>query len=374
MQVPMLDLKTQYKGLKDEIMPIIDKVCDSQYFVLGKTVEDFEKACADYCGTKYAVGVSSGSDALLVALMIEGIGQGDEVITVPFTFFATIGAISRVGATPVLVDIDPDDFNIDPKKIEAKVTKKTKAIIPVHLFGQMAKMDEIMAIAKKHNLIVIEDAAQVMGAEYLDKRAGSYGHYGCFSFYPSKNIGAFGDGGLVTTNDPERYEKLIVYRNHGAHPKTRYFYKYIGGNFRLDALQAAVLQVKLKYLDKWSEERRKNAEDYRRIFKASKVGNRVKLPVNISNANRHIYNQFCVLFEDGKRDKVKTNLAEAGVGSDIYYPLSLHMQECFSNLGYKEGDFPISERTAKNILAIPIYPELTTEQRQYVVSTIERAL
>ena len=374
MQVPLLDLKAQYKPLKQEIMKAIEELCDSQYFILGKRVEDFEKKVAEYCGCKYAVGVTSGSDALLIALMVEGIGAGDEVITTPFSFFATVGAIARVGAKPVFVDIKEDDFNINPDLIEAKITKKTKAIIPVHLYGQMAAMDKIMAIAKKHSLIVIEDGAQAIGSEYQNKKAGSFGDYGCFSFYPSKNLGAFGDAGIVTTNSQEKYELLKIFRNHGSSPANKYLHKYIGGNFRLDSLQAVILDIKLKYLDGWSKARQENAEDYRKLFAASKIGDRITLPANVKNATRHIYNQFCVLFKHGQRDTVKAGLAKAEVGTDIYYPLPLHLQECFSYLGSKKGDFPVSERVAEQILALPIYPETTREQRAYVVSVIEKTL
>ncbi len=372
MQVPLLDLKAQYRPLKQEIMKAVDELCDSQYFILGKRVEDFEVKVAQYCGCKYAVGVSSGSDALLIALMVEGIGAGDEVITTPFSFFATVGAIARVGATPVFVDINENDFNINPDLIEAKITKKTKAIIPVHLYGQMAAMDKIMEIAKKHNLVVIEDGAQAIGSEYQGKRAGSFGDYGCFSFFPSKNLGGFGDGGIVTTNSQERYELLKMFRNHGASPVNKYLYKYIGGNFRLDALQAAILDIKLKYLDGWSKARENNADDYRELFEASKIGDRAVLPTRVKNATRHIYNQFCVLFKNDQRDNVKAGLMKAEVGADIYYPLPLHLQECFSYLGGKKGDFPVSEKVANQILALPIYPETTHEQRAYVVSSIEK--
>ena len=376
MHVQLLDVRAQYNenNLREEVMPLIDEICSNQAFVGGKKIEDFEAAIAEYCGCKYACGVSSGSDALIISLMVEGIGAGDEVITSPFTFFATVGAIWRVGAKPVFVDIDPDDFNIDPDLIESKITSNTKAIMPVHLYGQMAKMDKIMAIAKKHNLIVIEDAAQAIGSEYLNRRAGSYGDFGCFSFYPSKNLGAFGDAGIVTTNDEERYEKLKMFRNHGADPKSRYMHKFVGGNFRLDALQAAILHVKLKHLDKWSGARQNNAEEYKKLFAASNIGDKVKLPVTTEGSTRHIYNQYCILVEDGKRDALQAALGKAGIGSAVYYPLSLHLQDCFADLGHKEGDFPISEEMSKKILALPIYPEATSEQRKIVVSEIEKFL
>ncbi len=372
MQVPLLDLKQQYAGMKDEILKEISEICESQYFILGPKVEKFEKECAEYCKSKFTCGVSSGSDALLIALMVEGIGAGDEVITSPFTFFATAGAIARVGAKPVFVDIDPKTFNIHPELIEEKITSKTKAIIPVHLFGQAASMSKIMEIAENHKLVVIEDAAQAIGAEYEGKRIGSIGHYGCFSFFPSKNLGAFGDGGMVTTNDEERLELLRIFRNHGSNPK--YYHKYIGGNFRLDAIQAAVLSIKLRYLDAWSAARQKNAAEYRSIFAKANIGDKILLPCKAEYRVRHIYNQFSALVQDGRRDDVKKALLDNGVGCDIYYPVPLHLQECFVDLGYKEGDFPVSEETCKKILALPIYPESTTEQREHVVSVIEKAL
>ncbi len=372
MQVPLLDLKSQYAGMKDEILPAIEKICDSQYFILGADVEKFEQEIAEYCGTEYACGVSSGSDALLIALMVEGIGHGDEVITTPFTFFATAGAIARVGATPLFVDIDPNTFNIDPEQIEAKITEKTKAIIPVHLYGQCADMEKIMNIARKHDLIVIEDGAQAIGSEYEGKRAGSMGDYGCFSFFPSKNLGAFGDGGIVTTNSKEKYELLKIFRNHGSEPK--YYHKYIGGNFRLDALQAVVLSIKLKHLDDWSAARQCNAAEYRAIFAKSSIADKVQLPVKADHSTRHIYNQFCILVPGGTRDGLKQALIDAGIGVDVYYPVPLHRQECFESLGHKDGDFPVSEESCKRIIALPIFPESSKEQRQYVVDTIEKYL
>jgi len=372
MQVPLLDLKGQYAELKEEILREIEAVCDTQHFILGERVERLEKEIAHYCGCPHACGVSSGSDALILCLMAEGIGPGDEVITTPFTFFATAGAISRVGAKPVFVDIDPRVFNIDPALIEAKLTKRTKAIIPVHLFGQSADMNPIMEIAQKRNLIVIEDAAQAIGSEYEGRRVGSIGHYGCFSFFPSKNLGCFGDGGMVTVCDPKRLETLKTFRNHGMNPK--YYHKFIGGNFRLDALQAAVLSVKLKHLDKWTTDRQKNAADYRNLFAASSVGDKVLMPLKAEYRTRHIYNQFSILVKDGRRDAVRESLSKAGVGSDIYYPVPLHLQECYKSLGCKQGEFPASESVAKEILALPIYPECSSEQRRYVVSAIENAL
>lgn len=372
MQVPLLDFKEQYQSVKEEILKEISDICDSQHFVLGDKVQKLENEIAEYCGAEFACGVTSGSDALIIALMVEDIGVGDEVITTPFTFFATAGAISRVGATPVFVDVDPDTFNIDPAKIEAKITSKTKAIIPVHLFGQCCDMDAINAIAKKHDLIVIEDACQSIGAEFKGKRAGSIGDYGCFSFYPTKNLGCFGDGGMVTTNDEKKADLLKIFRNHGQ--GSTYVHKHIGGNFRLDALQAAVLSIKLRKLDSWSDAREANAADYRKIFAASKIGDKVQLPFVADFVTKHIYNQFSILVADGKRDELCSKMREAGIGCGIYYPLSLHLQECFKSLGYKEGDMPVSEKLSKDILALPIFPESTSEQRQFVVDTIEKIL
>jgi dTDP-4-amino-4,6-dideoxygalactose transaminase len=373
MKVPLLDLKEQFKTMKQEIMRDIEEICDSQYFILGPKVEKFEKEVAEYCQSEYAVGVSSGSDALIIALMVEGIGYGDEVITTPFTFFATAGAIARVGATPVFVDIDQKTFNINPELIESKITSRTKAIIPVHLYGQCADMDPILDIAQKHNLIVIEDGAQAIGSEYKGKRAGSMGDYGCFSFFPSKNLGAFGDGGAVTTSDPEKYELLKIFRNHGANPK--YYHKYIGGNFRLDALQAAVLSVKLKHLDSWSEARQKNAMEYKKFFEESGTEDKISLPFKADYTTRHIYNQFCILLNStASRDELKQHLLNAGIGVDVYYPVPLHMQECFRSLAYSKGDFPASEYCADKIIALPIFPESSSEQREYVVSEISKFL
>ncbi|MBN1865217.1 MAG: DegT/DnrJ/EryC1/StrS family aminotransferase [Victivallales bacterium] len=368
MKVPLLDLKGQYAEIREEVMSAVEEVCASQYFILGPKVEQLESEMATYCGAGYSVGVSSGSDALIIALMAECVGPGDEVITTPFSFFATCGAIVRVGAKPVFVDIQPGTFNIDPELIEKKITPKTKAIIPVHLYGQCAEMGRIMEIAEKHNLIVIEDAAQAIGAEYEGQRAGSIGHYGCFSFFPSKNLGAFGDGGAVTTNDEEKYKLLKIFRNHGSEPK--YYHKFIGGNFRLDALQAAILSVKLKKLDSWSAARQRNAAEYRSIFSSSPVAKQVQLPIKAEHSTRHVYNQFCILLPKGTRDTVKQGLLDAGVGVDVYYPVPLHMQECFSSLGHKKGDMPVSEDAAARIMALPIFPESTREQREYVVSTI----
>lgn len=368
MQVPLLDLRAQYAPLKQEIMAAIEEICDSQRFILGPKVEAFEAEMAKYCRTAGAVGVSSGSDALIISLMAEGIGRGDEVITTPFTFFATVGAIVRVGATPVFADIDPVTFNIDPEKVAAKITPRTKAVIPVHLFGQAADMDPIMELAKKHNLVVIEDACQAIGAEYKGRRVGSIGTYGAFSFFPSKNLGCFGDGGAVSCNDPERVKKLKIFRNHGQ--SNTYFHEYVGGNFRIDALQAAVLSIKLRHLDEWSEARRRNAAEYRKLFADAGLSDLVKLPEEAAYPVRHIYNQFCIRIADGRRDALKAYLAEREVGCAIYYPLSLHLQPCFKDLGGKAGDCPVSEKISGEILALPIYGETSASQRAFVVEAI----
>jgi dTDP-4-amino-4,6-dideoxygalactose transaminase len=366
MSVPLLDLKAQYRTIKGEIDAAVAEVFESQYFILGPTVTACEESLAKYCQADHAVGVSSGTDALLIALMVEGIGAGDEVITTPYSFFATAGSVHRVGAKPVFVDVEHESFNIDPAKIEEKITPRTKAIIPVHLYGQCAEMAPILEIAKKHGLVVIEDAAQAIGSEYMGRRAGSMGDYGCFSFFPSKNLGGAGDGGLVTTNDDDKAKRLQWYRNHGAEPK--YYHAFVGGNFRLDALQAAVISVKLTHLDAWSAGRQRNAERYRALFtEKGLVGNGVKeLPKEIMN--RHIYNQFVLRVE--KREELRQYMRDQNVGCEVYYPVPLHLQECFKDLGYKPGDMPESELAADETLAIPIYPELTDAQAQEVVDTI----
>jgi dTDP-4-amino-4,6-dideoxygalactose transaminase len=362
MNVPLLDLKAQYLTIKPEVDAAIARVMESQHFILGPHVELCEKAIAQYSGCAYGVGVSSGSDALLVSLMAENIGPGDEVITTPFTFFATAGAIARLGATPVFVDIDPATYNLNVAHIAAKVTNKTRAIIPVHLYGQMADMDEIMSVAGKHNLVVIEDAAQAIGAEYKGRRAGSIGHYGCFSFFPSKNLGAAGDGGMVVTNDSRRAEKLKVLRGHGSKPK--YYHKVIGGNFRLDAIQAAIVSAKLSHLDAWTAARQSNAQKYNRLFQDAGV------PLGLPHVatDRHIFNQYVI--RTSKRDALQGHLQRKGVGTEVYYPVPMHLQECFAHLGLGPGSFPESERAARETLAIPIYPDLPEEQLGYVVDCI----
>ncbi len=346
-------------------------------------VQACEKAIAEYSGCKHGVGVSSGTDALLAVLMAEGIGANDEVITTPYTFFATAGCIARLGALPVFVDIDPATFNIDPHLIEKAVTSRTKAIMPVHLYGQCADMDPILAVAAKHNLVVIEDAAQAIGSEYKGRRAGSMGHYGCFSFFPSKNLGCAGDGGMVTTNDPARAERVALMRTHGSKPK--YYHKVVGGNFRLDALQAAVVNVKLKYLDGWTRGRQANALRYNRLLEeAGLASGPIGLPrIPRSTAAhaagrppesgdcrcRHIFNQYVIRARD--RDGLMEHLKKNQIGSEIYYPVPMHEQECFAYLGYKAGSMPESERAARETMALPVYPELTDEQATYVVACIK---
>ncbi len=369
MQVPLLDLKAQYAPLKSEILSVVSEICDSQYFILGPRVEAFEKELAAYCKSGGAVGVTSGSDALLIALMAEKIKPGDEIITSPFTFFATVGAIVRAGATPVFADIDPVTFNIDPAKIAEKITPRTRGIIPVHLFGQAADMDPIVKIARENNLFIIEDACQAIGAEYKGKRVGTFAEYGAFSFFPSKNLGCFGDGGAVSCDTPEREALLKVYRNHGQ-SKT-YIHEYVGGNFRLDALQAAILSIKLRSLDDWSVARQRNAAIYRELFGAANISDLITLPQEAAYPVRHIYNQFCIRVAGGKRDALRQHLLDNGVGCAVYYPLSLHLQECFKELGGKAGDYPECEKATSEVLALPIFGELSADQLSYVVDTIK---
>lgn len=363
--VPLLDLKAQYAPIREEVRAAIDRVADAQYFIGGPEVEGLEREVAAYSQCPYGIGVSSGTDALIAALMAVEIKPGDEVITTPYTFFATGGCIHRLGAVPVFVDIDPDSYNINPALIAAAITPRTRVIMPVHLYGQMADMDAIMALAARHKLIVIEDAAQAIGAEYKGRRAGSIGHFGCFSFFPSKNLGGFGDGGMVTATDPALAERVKWLRNHGMNPK--YYHKYVGGNFRLDALQAAVLRVKLKYLDGWTASRQRNADRYRRLFAEAGLTDEIGLPHD-AGFGRHIYNQFII--RTGRRDAVIASLKERKIGHEIYYPVPLHLQECFADLGYRAGAFPHSEAAARETLALPIYGELTEEMRAAVVAAV----
>jgi len=372
MKVPLLDLQAQHATIKDEIRAAIESVFESQIFILGPEVEKLEKAIASYTGTPYAVGVSSGTDALLVALLALDIGPGEEVITTPFTFFSSASVISRLGARPVFVDIDPSTFNIDPALIDKAVTPRTKAIIAVHLFGQCADMDPILAIAKKRGLKVIEDAAQTIGAEYRGRKAGSIGDLGIFSFFPSKNLGGAGDGGMVVMNDKTLFERVRVLRVHGMEPK--YYHRELGGNFRLDALQAAVLNIKLPYLNGWSRRRQINAELYDRLFQETGLIEKeyLETPQAVyrtgGDKNYHIYNQYTLRAKD--RDKLQAHLRSKSVGNEIYYPVPLHLQECFKSLGYRTGDFPVSEQAAAQVLSLPIYPELTSKQKNFVVETI----
>jgi dTDP-4-amino-4,6-dideoxygalactose transaminase len=363
MKVPLLDLTAQYATIKPALDAAVAEVFESQHFILGPTVEACEKAIAAYSNCAFGIGVSSGSDALLVCLMAENIGAGDEVITTPYTFFATAGAIARVGAKPVFVDIDATSYNIDVSQIERRITSRTKAIIPVHLYGQMADIGPIMEIAGRHRLIVIEDAAQAIGAEHDGQRAGSIGHYGCFSFFPSKNLGAAGDAGMVVTNDAARADRLRILRNHGSQPK--YFHKRVGGNFRLDALQAAVISAKLPHLDAWTAARQENARRYGRLFAAS-PGLPVAPPSILTD--RHIFNQYVIRVPF--RDELQQFLQEKGVGTEVYYPVPLHLQECFAYLGQQPGAFPESERAARETLALPVYPELSEVQVAHVVGSV----
>jgi len=361
MQIPLLDLKAQYAKIKNDVLKAIGEVLDSQICIGGPKVKELEEKIAAISDCKFAVGVSSGTDALLASLMSLDIENGDEVITTPFTFFATAGCIARVGAKPVFVDIDPKTFNINPALIEKAITKNTKAIMPVHLFGQMADMDSIMSVARKHNLYVIEDAAQSISSTYKGKKAGSIGTCGCFSFFPSKNLGGIGDGGMVVTNDEKLYHMLYIMRNHGSEPK--YYHKIIGGNFRLDPIQAAALLVKLPYLDEWSAARRKNAEYYNKKF----AGTAVKTPF-ISKDCVTIYNQYVIRVPN--RDDLMGHLKKQNIGCEVYYPVPMHLQECFKYLGYKAGDFPEAEKSANEVLALPVYPELTDEMKTFVSEAI----
>ena len=365
MNVPLLDLQAQNGPLRDEILAAIARVCDSQRFIMGPEIEALEGELARMLGVPHAVAVSSGTDAVLLALMALGIGPGDEVVTSTYSFFATGGCVARVGARPVLVDIDPGTFNVNPAEVARAITPRTKAIMPVHLFGLSADMDPILDEASRSGVPVIEDAAQAIGATYKGRPAGSLGAIGCFSFFPSKNLGAFGDAGLLTMRDPKLAERARMLRNHGMEPK--YYHHAIGGNFRMDALQAAVLRVKAPHLDAWTEARRVNARRYRRLFTEAGLDGRVALPAEAPQC-RHIFNQFVI--RTAERDELKRHLDARGIGNEIYYPVPFHLQPCFAALGHRAGDFPNAERAAGESLAIPIYGELTVEQQQIVVEAV----
>ena len=373
-KVPLLDLQAQYETIRDEVRRAVDEVFNSQHFVLGAEVQALEEEIARYSQTKFAIGCASGSDALLLALMSCGVGADDEVITTPFSFFATAGAIARLGARPVFVDIEGRAFNLDPSLVSAAITERTRAIMPVHLYGQCAEMGPLMEISRRtadedvgFPIPIIEDAAQAIGAEDRGRRAGSMGAIGCFSFYPSKNLGGAGDGGMLVTNDLEHARRLHMLRVHGEEMK--YHHKVIGINSRLDALQAAVLRAKLPHLEEWTTGRQRKAQQYELMFADAGLSEQIEVPFVRTNA-RHIFHQFVIRVRDGRRDALREHLREHGVGTDVYYPVPLHLQECFAYLGYQEGDFPVAERAAKETLALPVYPELTDEQQDYVVNTI----
>jgi dTDP-4-amino-4,6-dideoxygalactose transaminase len=382
MQVPLLDLKLQYQPLATEILAVIEKVCASQAFILGPATRELEANVAKYCHCRFGIGVSSGTDALLVALMALEIGPGDEVITTPFTFFATAGTIARTGARPTFCDIDPETFNLSPAAVTAFIERKCtltdgklvnrdtggtiKAMMPVHLYGQVADIGPLVQIARRYGLKVIEDAAQAIGAEDANQgRAGSFGDVGCLSFFPTKNLGAFGDAGMCVTNDQALAERIEILRVHGGKPK--YFHSFIGGNFRIDEIQSAVLNVKLKHLDRWSAGRQHNAEVYDEAFEHADLGKAVETPRALPGV-RHIFNQYVIRARD--RDLLRQHLMAAGVGTEIYYPVPLHLQECFAYLKHRKGDFPHSERAAEETLALPIFPELTETQLRYVVDSV----
>ena len=384
MKIPQLNLTTQYHSIKKEIDSAIESVLESGIAINGENVKQIEKSIAAYSGAKYGIGVANGSDALFIALKALGIRQGDYVITTPFTFFATAGSIARAGATPIFVDIESDTYNLDPIKLEEfvhnnlrfkgyqlinKDCKPIKAIIPVHLFGQMCKMDEIMDIAKEYNLKVIEDSAQAIGSEYKGKKAGNYGDLATFSFFPTKNLGTYGDGGMIVTSNPKYAEYCRVFRSHGADPK--YYHKFIGINSRLDELHAAVLNVKFEYLSGWLVDRFNIAYRYDTLFERYNLLNKIRLPLNdirYSQYKGHTFNQYVIYAKD--RDKLQEYLKQKGIDTSIYYPLCLHLQECFKHLGYEEGDFPVAEKASKHVLALPMYPELTGKEQEYIVSKI----
>jgi len=363
--IPLLDLSAQYAPLRDKILAAVTRVCDSQRYIMGPEVSAFESEIAAIIGVSHAVTVSSGTDALLLALMALDVKAGDEVITSTYSFFATAGAIARVGARPVLLDIDPATFNLDPAAVNTAITERTRVILPVHLFGLCADMDPILKIAARHGIAVVEDAAQAIGAAYKGRPAGAMGTVGCFSFFPSKNLGALGDAGLLTTNDAALARKAALLRTHGMEPK--YYHHLVGANFRMDAIQAAVLRIKAPHLAAWTQARRLNAQRYASLFRDAGVLDRVTLPVE-REGYRHIYNQFVIRHAD--RDGLKAHLDQKQIGNEIYYPVPFHLQPCFAYLGYRRGDFPLAERAANQSLAIPIYSELTLEQQETIVEAI----
>jgi dTDP-4-amino-4,6-dideoxygalactose transaminase len=369
--VPLLDVQRQYRGLREELMAAVQTVCDSGRFILGPDCEQLEQAIAKYCQAPHAIACASGSDALLLALMALEVGPGDEVLLPSYTFFATASAVWRLGAKPVFVDIDPATYNLDAKHAAALVTKATKAILPVHLYGQCADMRAIAELAKRHGLAVIEDACQAIGAEFGGRRAGSIGDIGCLSFYPTKNLGGFGDGGLMTTTRSDLAERLRLLRAHGMQP--RYYHQVVGINSRLDTLQAAVLNVKLPHLDRWTQQRAANARRYDELFKAAQLDGQVTTPIAVPG-HRHVWNQYVIRVLGGRRDALREHLTKAKIGTEIYYPVPLHQQECFKSLGYKPGSLPESERAAKETLALPIFPELTAQEQTTVVEEIARLL
>ena len=361
-----LDLRAQFAPIRDEVMAAVTRVMESQYFILGPEVDHLEQEIAAKLGAKFAVGCASGTDALILALMAAGVGPGHEVITTPFSFIATAGSIAWVGAKPVFVDIDPVTFNIDPQKIAAAITPKTRAIMPVHLFGLPADMDPILDVARPHKLLVVEDAAQAIGARYGHHFVGTLGDFGCFSFFPSKNLGGAGDGGVITTNDPAAAERLRMLRMHGS--KTKYFHEILGTNSRLDALQAAVLRVKLRHLDRWEKGRENRAARYRQLFDRNNLAKSISLPPVPPSRDHHVYNQFTI--RATRRDELKESLRLAGIPTEIYYPLCLHLQQAFTHLGYRAGQFPIAERASQEALSLPVYPELTDANQDLVALSI----
>jgi len=365
--VPLLDLKAQYATIQDDIQRVLGEVCEGQGFILGPLVQKLEQVLAEFIGTREAIGVASGSDALLLSLMELGVQAGDEVITVPFTFFASAGVISRLQAKPVFVDITPDTWNMDPAQVAERVTSRTKAIQPVHLFGQCADIKGIADAVSGQRIPIIEDACQAIGASRDGVKAGAMGRTGCFSFFPSKNLGGFGDGGLITTQDSTIADRLRLLRVHGS--RSEYHHHLIGMNSRLDALQAAVLLVKFQRLGEWTAKRQANAASYHRLFQEANLLDRITLPV-VRQGNHHVFNQFTI--RTSRRDELSAHLTEQGIGNRIYYPVPLHLQECYQELGYRKGDFPVAEQAAHEVLSLPIYPELTFEQLHHVVATIKK--